>query len=95
MTAYITEHYGIANRGQVLVIPSALTSYSLSSASTSPFPAAGAQFIRVTSDAGMFLGFNASTATTLTSTNAFRIPPNAPAELFAVSTSMRVIAQST
>ena len=96
MTLYITEHAGIANRREVIVTPAPLAAYALSSASTAPFPSAGAQFIRVTADAGMYLSLGSTSSTiALTSTNAFRIPPNAPPELFSVSTALRVIAQST
>lgn len=96
MTLYVTEHAGIANRREVIVTPTPIAAYSLSSASTYPFPSAGAQFLRVSADVGMLLGLlSTSTATTLTSTNAFRVPPNAPPELFSVSTTCRVIAQST
>jgi hypothetical protein len=37
----------------------------------------------------------ASTTSVLTSTNSFRLSANGPAEIFAVSTSFRIQAQST
>lgn len=97
MTLYVSEYLGLINRYRSGgITPSPVTSYSLSSASTYPFPSAGVSFIRVTADAGMLLALNGtSTGVTLTSTNAVRIPANAPAEMFAVSTAFRVIAQSS
>ncbi len=101
MTLYITEHgqvQRLAGMGAPVTLPilSTLAAYSLSSLSTAPFPQAGAQYIRVTADAGMFMNLNnATTGVALGSSNAFRIPAGVAPELFAVSTAMRINSQST
>ncbi len=95
MAVYVTEHPSDANPRQPAT-KGAIAAYSLSSASTAPFPQGGAKYIRVSADAGSFLCLNStSTATTPTSTNSFRIAANAAAELFSVSTSFRIIGIST
>lgn len=95
MTVYVTEHSG-ANNYRQPVNQQPLAAYSLSSASTAPFPSSGAKYVRVTADAGSLLNLNStSTGVTLTSTNSFRISANAVGELFSVSTSFRIQAAST
>lgn len=94
MTVWVSEHPSDANPRQPG--KAALASYTVSSGSAGPFPQAGAKYVRVTSDAGGFLCLtSASTATTPTSTNSFRLVPNGPSELFAVSTANRVQIAST
>lgn len=96
MTLFITEH--VAPRpgvlGAPLVMPAA-RGYGLTSAASTT-PGAGTNFIRVSADAGSFLGIMASTTTPLSATNAFRIPANAPPELFYVpSTASFIMGAST
>ncbi len=98
MTLYVTEHFGSQNyRQPINQAPRA--AYSVSSTTTGtpgPFPQAGTKYIRVSADVGTFLNLNqTSTATALTSTNSFRIAPNAAPELFSVSTAFRIQAAST
>jgi hypothetical protein len=95
MAVYVTEHGGIGRYRQPYT-GAALASYSLSSASTAPFPSANATYVRVSADAASLINLiSTSTGLALTSTNAFRIPANAQPEIFACSTSMRITAQST
>ena len=93
MSLFITEHAGIA-RLKSGVTPSPLSGYAMTSAAAVT-PAAAAEFIRVTADAGSWLGIVASTTAALSSTNAYRIPPNAPPELFGIRTGYKLMAAST
>jgi hypothetical protein len=99
MAIWVTEYAGELNRGKMPLTPNApLAAYSLSSASTAPFPTSTAcKMLRVSADAGSLLNLiSTSTGLALTSTNAARIPANAPPEFFAMpSTSCRITAQST
>ena len=96
MTLYVTEHAGAAGTFRQPLTANPIASYSLTSASTAPFPSAGASFIRVNADSGMLLNLNSnSTGLSLTSTNAFRVPGGTGSEFFACSTSRRITAQST
>lgn len=94
MTVYITEHAG--NPWVQLANNKPLASYALTSASVAT-PSSLAQYIRVSADAGSFLGLYGSTTVALTSTNAFRVPANVGAELFpiAVGTTTKIMAAST
>lgn len=96
MPVYITEHFGQNNYRQPIV-QSPVASYSLSTTTGSVFPQAGTKFVRVTADSGSLLGIgpSASSTTSLTSTNAFRISANAVGEYFAVSTTYKLVASST
>lgn len=99
MAIYITEHYGEQLRGKLGLTPSApLAAYSLSSASTAPFPTSTAcRMLRVSADAASLLNLiSTSTGLSLTSTNAYRIPANGTPEWFFMpSTTCRITAQST
>lgn len=92
MTIYITEHQG----HPLSQLPNnrPLAAYALSSAAAVSL-SAGADYVRATADGGSYLGLYGSTTVALTSTNAFRIPANAPGELFPVSTSFKIQAAST
>lgn len=95
MTMYVTEHGVNSIYRQPLLSPP-LAAYSLTSASTAGFPSAGAKYIRVSADAGMYLNvISTSTGVSLTSTNAIRIAANSAPELISVSTNYRVQAAST
>jgi hypothetical protein len=105
MTLYVTEHSNsVAGRYRQPSTPTgAKAGYQLStgasvgvpgSAGVAPQP--GSQFIRVSADIGMFLCLNlTSSGTTLTSTNSYKIPPNAPPEFFAISTGYLVQAAAS
>lgn len=100
MTLYVTEYPNVARllRGGIVLPSLPLAAYALSSLSTSPALNALTDFIRVTADAGMLCAISSSSAQGgLTSTNATRLPPNAPAELWAVpqGATRYVIAMST
>ena len=97
MGLYVTEHPSDPNYRQPAT-KALLTGYVISSASTGAHtPSAGTKYIRVTSDVGMLLNLSTtSTGLTLTSTNSYRIPPNAPPENFSiVSTTFLIQANST
>jgi hypothetical protein len=100
MAVYVTEHYGLVmQERQSVGIP--LAAYSLTSGSTPVLPSTLTNFIRVSADAASLISFMSSstTAPTLSSTNAYRIPANAPPERFQLSNPsgnvMRICAQST
>lgn len=98
MSIYITEHANVQRLrafGGLSVNLPPLRSYSLSSAGSTN-PSVGAAFIRVSADAPSLLGILAQSSLPLTSTNSFRIPANAPPELFAInSTAQFLLAAST
>lgn len=97
MSIYVTEHYGVAGAFREPYTKTApLASYTLSSASTAPFPSANCTYVRVSADAGSFLNLiSTSTGIGLGSSNSFRIPANVNPECFAVSTLARLQCQST
>lgn len=88
--------------------PSSAPGYALTSAAGGPagtgvvVPSSLTEYVRVSADAGMFLSFAStvsnffqSTTAALTSTNAFRVPANAPPELFAYPRGAKIICAST
>lgn len=98
MAIYVNELGGSlpALRSNLVRGQSPVASYSLSSASTAPFPSAGVSAILVSADAASLLNLiSTSTGLALTSTNAYRIPANAAPALFQVSTLARITVQST
>lgn len=96
MTLYVTEHANINLHNKTGVVSKVLAAYSLSSLVVTPAMQAGAQYVRLTADAGMFVNnLFASTTGAATSTNSVRLAANAPAEVFAVSTAFRLTAAST
>lgn len=95
MTLYVSEHAraGFSGVGNTSL---PITSFSLTSASTFQFPQVGSNFVRLTADSGCYVAFSTSTAAALTSTNALRIPPNAPPEFLSIpSTTVRLVTAST
>lgn len=95
MALFVSEHPSDPTFRQPAT-KAALVSYTLSSGAAGPFPQGGTKFIRVNTDAAMYLCLNlASTSSVLTSTNSFRLSANGPAEIFAVSTSFRIQGQTT
>lgn len=97
MTVYVNEFAAVQyGRFRQTLTPTPLLSYSLSSASTGPFPSAGCGYIRVTADAGSLVCVSTnSTATAPTSSNSIRVPGNVGPEFIAVSTSNRILVAST
>ncbi len=95
MAVFVTEHQGGNNyRQPINQMP--LVSYFLSSTTNPATPQSGTKYIRVSADAASFLALGLTSSTTaLTSTNSFRVPANAPPELFSVSTSFKIQATST
>ncbi len=94
MTVYVSEHARVrfGNAG-ISYTSQPITSFSLTSASTFQFPNAASGFVRVTADASNLVAFSTSTAAVLSSTNALRIPANAPPEYLAIpSTTVRLVA---
>jgi len=90
MALYVTEHPSDPTYRQPAT-KALVTGYIMSSASTGAHtPAAGTKYIRVSADGsggttGMFLNLStSSTGLLLSSTNSYRIPPNAPPELFSI-----------
>jgi hypothetical protein len=99
MTIYVSEFHNTNSRLDRL-LHQPITSYALSSASTSVLPNAQTDYLRVSADVGSFIGFSTSTVAgspTLTSTNAHRIAPNFDTYIAVpVQTpALRILAQST
>ena len=95
MTLYITEHHGVANFYRQRAVPAIIRSYSISSASSSHTPSSLADYILVTADAPSLLSIGLTSAATLTSTNAMRIPANVAPIAIAVSSTASLVAAST
>jgi len=96
MTLYVSEHFGAGDLYRQGMVRPAIARYSLSSASTGPFPQAGTTHIMVSADIGMLFSINStSTGIVLTSTNAIRIPPGLPPIVVAVCQGFRIQAAST
>ncbi len=76
MTVYVTEHHGVANLYRQPAVKAVLAAYSISSASSSHVPQANTDYILVTADAPSLISVALTSAATLTSTNALRIPAN-------------------
>lgn len=96
MGLYVTEHPSDPNVRQPAT-KAFITAYYVTSTAAGPLPQGGTKYIRVSADAGSYLNLStSSTGLSLTSTNSYRIPANAPPELFAiVSTTFRVQTAST
>lgn len=90
MSLFITEHNQERPNQIGPLTPPAAKGYVLTSAASTN-PGAGAKFIRVSADAASFLGIMASTTAPLGASNAFRIPANAPPELFYLPTTASFI----
>lgn len=87
MTLFISQHGNLAGLSKTGVVSSPIAPLGLTSAAVSTI-AAGAEYVRVSADAGSYLGFAptalyGSSTTAISSTNAMRIPANT-VSLFAI-----------
>lgn len=100
MTVFVSEHPAWTPYRQLPLNGQTPTYYALSTtlagSTVSSVLQAGTKYVRVTADQGMYLNNSTTSgALSLTSTNSFRISPNASGEWFSVSTAFRLQAAST